>query len=127
MKFAQDVVVLIVGIGMMTWPHEATAKNNKAITLTPIGATAPALAATRAEIAAYDPATKRVFAINLALLPVDVLDISDPAAPVLEFTIPLIGAPNSIAIRDGVVAVAIENAVKTNPGFAQFLTTAGHY
>ena len=45
MKFAQDVVVLIVGIGMMTWPHEATAKNNKAITLTPIGAAAPALAA----------------------------------------------------------------------------------
>ena len=24
-------------------------------------------------------------------------------------------------------AVAIENAVKTNPGFAQFFTTAGHY
>ena len=52
MKFAQDVVVLIVGIGMMTWPHEATAKNNKAITLTPIGATAPALGGNRGESAA---------------------------------------------------------------------------
>ena len=89
MKFAQDVVVLIVGIGMMTWPHEATAKNVDADRRYSAGA-----GGTRAEIAAYDPATKRVFAINLALLPVDVLDISDPAAPVLEFMIPLIGAPN---------------------------------
>jgi hypothetical protein len=125
MKFASGMVVLIFGLGMMIWPHEAIAKNNKAITLTPIGRYSAGAGGTRAEIAAYDPATKRIFAINLALLRVDVLDISDPAAPVLEFTIPLIGAPNSIAIRDGVVAVAIENAVKTNPGFVQFFTTGG--
>ena len=125
MKFASGMVVLILGLGMMIWPHEAIAKNNKAITLTPIGRYSAGAGGTRAEIAAYDPATKRIFAINLALLRVDVLDLSDPAAPVLEFTIPLIGAPNSIAIRDGVVAVAIENAVKTNPGFVQFFTTGG--
>ena len=58
MKFAQGVVVLIVGIGMMTWPHEATAKNNKAITLTPIGRYSAGAGGTRAAIAAYDPATR---------------------------------------------------------------------
>ena len=125
MRFANALIFFVLGIAVMTSPHEALAKNDKAITLTPIGRYSAGSGGTRSEIAAYDPATRRVFAINLALLRVDVLDISDPATPVLEFMIPLAGAPNSVAIRDGVVAVAIENAVKTSPGFVQFFTTSG--
>ena len=62
-----------------------------------------------AEIAAYDPATKRIFGINAALRQVDVLDISNPAVPELAFTIPLGGRPNSVALHKGLVAVAVEN------------------
>jgi hypothetical protein len=51
----------------------------------------------RAEIAAYDPATKRVFSTNRAMSRIDVLDISDPALPVLSFSIPVVGKPNSVA------------------------------
>jgi len=66
-----------------------------------------------AEISAYDPGTRRTFGINGAMLRVDVLDISDPTAPALAFTVPLIALPNGVAARDGVVAVAVENPVRT--------------
>lgn len=38
---------------------------------------------------------------------------------------PLIGRPNSVAVKNGVVAVAVENAPKTNPGWVQFFDTNG--
>jgi len=125
MRIANALIIFVLGIGVMTSPYQVSAKDDKAITLTAIGSYSAGPGGKRAEIAAYDPDTKRIFAINLALLRIDVLDISDPAAPALEFTVPLAGAPNSVAIRDGVVAVAIENVVKTSPGFVQFFTTGG--
>ena len=94
------------------------------ITLTPVGRyDAGGLA--RADIAAYDPDTRRIFALNGALLRVDALDISDPAAPALAFTIPLSGLPNGVAVRDGVVAVAVENTPRQQPGRVQFFNTDG--
>lgn len=77
-----------------------------------------------AEIAAYDPATKRIFGINAALRQVDVLDISNPAVPELAFTIPLGGRPNSVALHKGLVAVAVENTIKTDPGQVVFFDTS---
>jgi len=43
----------------------------------------------------------------------------------LAFTTPFGGRPNSVAIHEGVVAVAIENAIKTDPGFVKFFDTNG--
>ncbi len=94
------------------------------IALTPTGLYS-AGGATRAEIAAYDPATKRVFSTNFALNQIDVVDISNPAVPALLFTIPTGGQPNSVAVREGVVAVAVQAAVKTDPGQVKFYDTAG--
>lgn len=119
------LIALLIAGGVTCFHSQAFAKNAKSITLTPIGRyTAPG-GIERAEIAAYDPGTKRVFAINPAQLQLNVLDLSNPALPELEFFVPLIGRPNSVAVKNGVVAVAVENSPKTNPGWVQFFDTNG--
>jgi len=72
-----------------------------------------------AEIVAYDSRTQRVFVVNAAATTVDVLDIRNPATPTLVATIDasaLGDSANSVAVKDGLVAVAIQAAVKTDPG-----------
>jgi len=72
-----------------------------------------------AEITAYDATTRRLFIVNGALGTVDVADLSNPGAPIPIGTISvsaLGAAANSVDARDGVVAVAIQNVVKTAPG-----------
>jgi hypothetical protein len=81
-----------------------------------------------AEIVNFDPASKRAFVINAANREVDVLDLSDPAAPKKAMTINVsdIGADaNSVAVSKGLVAIAIEAKVKSDPGFVAFYDTAG--
>lgn len=74
-----------------------------------------------AEIPAFDAASKRLFVVNAQLGAVDVLDLSNPANPikinVLDATAILAGAEiNSVAVNNGIVAVAIQAPVKTDPG-----------
>jgi DNA-binding beta-propeller fold protein YncE len=81
------------------------------------------------EIAAFDPVSKRVFSVNGALNTIDVIDLSDPADPILISSIGVAscapGSPTSVAVRDGVVVVAAENAIDAAPGWAAFFTTQG--
>src|SRR5690606_3901976 len=59
---------------------------------------------------------------------VDVLDISNPANPTLITSIDCTpfggggpgGAPNSVAVHNGLLAIAVQNATKTNPGEVVF-------
>lgn len=63
------------------------------------------------EIAAYDPATQRLFVVNASLRRVDILSIADPAAPELVGSIdvtPYGESANSVDTHDGIVAVAIQ-------------------
>jgi hypothetical protein len=84
-----------------------------------------------AEIVAYDDSTKRVFVVNSGAATVDVLDIQNPALPTLVSTIavsasdPLktLGSANSVAVAQGILAVAIEAAPKTDPGLVAFYDT----
>lgn len=70
-----------------------------------------------AEIPAYDPGTQRLFVVNAITKKVDVLSLSNPANPVKVAELDAAGGiPNSVAVKDGIVAVAVEDAVKTNPG-----------
>ncbi|MBL8303452.1 MAG: alkaline phosphatase, partial [Ideonella sp.] len=72
-----------------------------------------------AEITAYDAPSKRLFVVNGANGTVDVLDLSAPATPRLIGTISVsaLGAGvNSVAVHDGLVALAIEARPKTSPG-----------
>lgn len=65
-----------------------------------------------AEIVAYDAGSQRVFFVNAGLSRVDVLDATDPSAPSLLFSIdatPYGASANSVAVRDGLVVVAVEN------------------
>ena len=125
MRHVKTTICVVALLGIAILHPAAKAKQAKQITLTPIGRFSAGPGIERAEIAAYDPATRRIFGVNPTLSRVDVLDISDPSDPVLAFTIALGGRPNSVAIHKGVVAVAVENATKTDPGFVKFFDTSG--
>ncbi len=81
-----------------------------------------------AEIVSFDPETKRAFVINASSGKVDVLDLRDPALPSLLFSIDvsdLGGDANSVSVKNGVVAIAVGAAVRTDPGYAAFYDTQG--
>lgn len=73
-----------------------------------------------AEITAFDPLSQRLFAVNNgAVNKIDVIDLSDPTKPTLLQSIPTAsygGFANSVSVSNGRLAVAIEAAVKQNPG-----------
>lgn len=77
-----------------------------------------------AEISAYDPASQRLFVVNPAQSQLTILSLAKPSAPALVGSIPLSGAPNSVAVRNGVVAVAIEAVVRQEPGSVLFFNAA---
>ena len=73
------------------------------------------------EITAFDPATKRGFVVNAQKGTVEVLNMADPANPQLIDEIDasgiIAGAEiNSVSVRDGIVAAAIQAPDKTDPG-----------
>jgi 2',3'-cyclic-nucleotide 2'-phosphodiesterase / 3'-nucleotidase / 5'-nucleotidase len=110
----------------------AGASNVKELELSFVGRTAPA-GETGAEIAAFDPDTERAFVTNALANSLDVFDLSDPSAPVPVGTIPLGqfgGVPNSVDTTDehgGLVAVAMEAPVKTDPGTVELFDADGRH
>ena len=82
------------------------------------------------EIVAHDPQTQRLFTVNGATSKIDVLNIADPSAPVLLFSIDLAAygrQANSVDVRDGVIAAAVEANVKTDNGKVVFFDADGNY
>ncbi|MBC8172172.1 MAG: choice-of-anchor I family protein, partial [Anaerolineae bacterium] len=82
------------------------------------------------EIAAYDAASKTVYVVNGESQTIDLLDITDPAAPSLKGQIDVteIGAsPNSVAVFNGIVAVAIEADPAQDPGVVGFYNADGTF
>jgi DNA-binding beta-propeller fold protein YncE len=79
-----------------------------------------------AEIVAYDTASKRAFVINAQAKTVDVLNLSDPANPAkagvidVAQALPNAGGINSVSVKNGIVAVAVENSDKQAKGWAAF-------
>lgn len=76
-----------------------------------------------AEVTAYDAQSKRLFVVNGANGTVDVVNLANPAAPVLIGTIDVaaLGAGvNSVAVHKGLVALAIQANPKTSPGVVAF-------
>lgn len=114
----------VVGNTTTTTTTTTTVATPQTLTLAKIGGYVDGTEAA-AEITAYDPVTKRLFVVNGALGTVDILDLTNPAAPTKINTItPASGAVNSVAIYNGVAAVAIQDAVKTNPGKVSFYRTS---
>lgn len=82
-----------------------------------------------AEIPAFCPITDRVFVVNAGPGTVDVINLSDPTSPTLITSIDCsqyanAGAPNSVAVHNGVLAIAIENGTKTDSGVVVFFSTS---
>lgn len=89
-----------------------------AISLDPIGSYRDGRPGS-AEIVAFDPATRSLFVTNAADNRIDVITIADPTSPRPRAPIELHGfggGVNSVAVRNGLVAVAVEGFVNTDPG-----------
>ncbi|MEM6315296.1 MAG: choice-of-anchor I family protein, partial [Planctomycetota bacterium] len=98
--------------------------------LTPIGGYgAGVFDESAAEIAAFDAGSAQLFVVNGATDSIDVLDISDPTLPTLVTSIGLpvgsaFGGVNSVAVSDGVIAVAAANSTPTDPGLVALYNLA---
>jgi len=73
-----------------------------------------------AEIAAYDPATRRLFITGPQL---QILDISNPVSPTLVSTVPI--DATSVAVKNGIIAAAVPATPAQDPGQVVFLTPVG--
>jgi DNA-binding beta-propeller fold protein YncE len=97
------------------------------LALTKIGGFAHSGGLSSAEITAYDPLSKRLFVINGANASVDVLNFSDPSKPTLISSITTasigagLGGINSVAVFNGIVALAVEANPKTSKGVVAWL------
>lgn len=79
-----------------------------------------------AEISAFDPTTNRLFVVNAQAVAVEVLDLSDPRNPnkIGEIDASAFGGvANSVSVKNGIVAVAIEANQKTDPGKVVFFNS----
>ena len=69
-----------------------------------------------AEISAYDPISKKLFIVNPKQTEISVWNMTNPSAPIAQSAISLPGAPNSVAVHNGVLAIAVENTNKQANG-----------
>ena len=82
-----------------------------------------------AEIAAFDPATTRLFVTNSESNTLDRYDLTDPSAPATLASVDLApygGGPNSVAVSNGLVAVAVEADPAQDPGVVVFFDADGN-
>ncbi len=83
-----------------------------------------------AEINAYDPISQRLFVINGATDSINVLDLRELTQPTALFDIDIAdfgGGVNSVAVKNGLVATAIENNNPQEPGQVVFFDTNGNF
>jgi 2',3'-cyclic-nucleotide 2'-phosphodiesterase/3'-nucleotidase/5'-nucleotidase len=119
-----STVCIAVGAFIMN-SNQALSAATSGITLTPIGTYASGIwNAGGAEIVAHDPVKQRLFVINALAASVDVLSIENPALPTLITSLSFTeigGVANSVAVHDGIIAVALESVPKTAPGHVALL------
>lgn len=106
----------------------AGGKKQRTVSLEPLSSiTAHTPGVSAAEIVAHDPAAQRLFVVNALAAQIEVFDIHNPASPFFVGAIdvtPHGAVANSVAVHDGVVAIAVEASPKTEPGSVVFFNTA---
>ncbi|MCS7076133.1 MAG: choice-of-anchor I family protein [Bacteroidia bacterium] len=83
-----------------------------------------------AEIAAYDSATKKLFVINGNLNSLNIISIANPASPVILDTIYMNtfgSSANSVAVKNGIVAVSVTATNPQDSGLVVFYNTSGTF
>ena len=128
-RSGRTILATMFGFAISTMGAAQVPEPSGALALTHLATyTTGAFGESAAEIVTYDPGTQRLFVVNAQAATLDVLDISDPAAPVAltALDVRAYGAvANSADSYGGVVAVAVENAEKTEPGVVVFLDPEG--
>ncbi|PBQ31877.1 hypothetical protein CNR22_08870 [Sphingobacteriaceae bacterium] len=82
-----------------------------------------------AEIVAHDPASQRLFIANSIGGKLDIINFVNPSSPVLLYSVPITtyGNINSVAVKNGIVACAIENTNPQDSGSVVFFNINGVY
>lgn len=83
-----------------------------------------------AESVTYDPTSRTAIVTDARANRISYINMSNPALPVLvrDISMATYGAGvNSVAARNGLVAVAMEDAVKSNPGRVVFFDMSGNF
>jgi hypothetical protein len=82
-----------------------------------------------AEIVAHDPSTQRLYIANSIGKKMDIVNFSNPSAPSLLSSIDITpyGNINSIAVRNGLVACAVEDINPQDSGWVCFFDAAGAF
>lgn len=99
----------------------------QSVQLQRIGGYSSGLGSGSVEITAFDVATRQAFAVNGVNSSFDIVNLTNPAAPVLvqRISTAQFGSPNSVAVANGIVAVAIQSAAPQSNGVVAFYSTAG--
>ena len=127
--FAATLVMtaVLTACGGSDEPAAVIEPTPKSLALAKIGGFTHSGGLSSAEITAYDPLSKRLFVINGANASVDVLNFSDPSKPTLIGSIATasigagLGSINSVAVFNGIVALAVEANPKTSKGVVAWL------
>lgn len=128
------LVLFTVGSSLATGFHNPLEINFLAdakIHLAPVGTyESGAFDEGAAEIGAYDPMSKRLFVTNADANTIDILSLKNIHKPRLRDSIDLSaygGGVNSVAVKNGLVAVAVEADTKQDPGKVVFFDARGRY
>lgn len=105
-----------------------TPVGNNEVSMTFVSSFTNGVAATNsAEIVAHDPISQRLFVANSIGKKLDIIDFSNPSnmSIINSVDITSYGNINSVAVKNGIVACAIENIVPEQDGFVVFFNTNG--
>ena len=82
-----------------------------------------------AEIVSFDPISQLVFATNSSTNSIDAISLAKPESPIFSFSINIkpFGAANSVAVKNGLVAVAVENQNPQANGTIVVFNTKGEF
>jgi hypothetical protein len=105
-----------------------TPVGNNEVTMSFVSSFTNGVAATNsAEIVAHDPISQRLFVANSIGKKLDIIDFSNPSSMsiISSIDISTYGNINSVAVKNGIVACAIENTIPEQDGFVVFFNTNG--
>jgi hypothetical protein len=116
-------VAVAVALALLPFAAGAESPREPSLNIRKIGA----IATPGAEISAYDTQSRRIFTTDAITRKVHIIDASNPAQLVNVGVIDVssLGSPNSVAVYEGLVAVAIQASNKVSPGKVGFYTTSG--
>ncbi|WP_139958606.1 choice-of-anchor I family protein [Flavicella sediminum] len=125
---------LFLAITFISLMHTACTDEEKPIDTTPINTTVDFIkkhtiqvgGEGAAEISAFDAVSNNLFTVNVEQQEISIYNISNLNAPVKKASISLssYGSPNSVAVYEGKLAVAVEAPVKQNDGKILVYNTA---